>query len=309
MRKCWGAWILMAGLVMSLSGCQLAKQDLGEETGAAGDRLIGMFITQEYLDLFDFEGYFNDHMGQMVSGKETVIGEAESRAYEKRVYAVYQSADETFGDYVFEGLEGICFFHAKRPFLDDSTYVLQAGPEVTDIRMSETDAGTEIEGTIYCATGKRNRFYCNPVYQTAKGDVYLIAGTGISGDLANGVSFSQRMDENRTTYKNGEASSESYAVSITICGQDAYDRHVIAQMDELDQKLGESVYSAEDVPDSITVLDHAAYLLCTSYQAGDDGTEKVSRQVVELSGEENDFSLFVPAEGGITVRKQISANR
>lgn len=309
MKKRWSTWILMAGLVMSLSGCQLARQDLGTQAGASGDRLIGMFITREYLDLFDFEEYFNDHKGQMMSQKETVIGETESRAYEKRIYAVYQSTDETFGNYAFEGLEGICFFNVQVPYMEDSTFVLQADPEVTDIRMNESDAGTEIEGTIYCETGKNIRFYCNPVYQTPKGEVYLLAGTGISGELTDGASFSQRMDENRTTNKNGEASSESYAVSITICGRDAYDRHAIVQMNEQDQKLGETVYSAEDVPDSITVLDDAAYLLCTSYQTGGDGTEKVSRQVVELSGQENDFSLFVPGEGGITVQKQILAKR
>lgn len=309
MKKRLGACIFMAALALGLSGCQLARKELGAQAGASGDRLIGMFITQEYLDLFDLEGYLNDHAGQIMFGKEMVVDEAGSRKYAERVYAAYQETDDGFGEYVFEGLEGICFFNAEISDLEDGTLALQADPEVTDIKMNESDEGSEIEGTIYCSAGKNSRFYFNPVYQTAEGEVYLLAGTGISGDLTDGAALSQRIHENRTTSKNGEVSSESYAVSITVCGKDAYDGYVIAQMDAQDQKLQETVYAAEDMPDSITVLEDAAYLLCTLRQRGGDGTETVSRQVVELSGEENDFSLFVPGDRGIVVQKQIRTKR
>lgn len=309
MKKRWFTWIFIAGLAVVLSGCQLAKQELGEEADVSGDRLIGMYITQEYLDLFDFEKYFNDHMGQLMSGKETVVEEAARREYGERIYAVYQETKEGAGDYIFEGMDGVSFFYAKMPHPQDAGLVLQAGPEVTDIKISESDTGQEIEGTIYCTTGGKNGFYFNPVYQTAKGEVYLLAGTGISGNLTDGAAFSQRMDEKRTTDKNGEESSENYAVSITICGRDACDRYVIAQMDEQDQKLQETVYLAKELPDCVEVLADAAYLLCTSCRTESDGTEKLSRQVVELSWEENDFSLFVPKESGLLQQKWIVAKR
>lgn len=43
-------------------------------------------ITEEYLDLFDTEGYISDHFRELASGKE--IAEAESSRYQGRLYAV-----------------------------------------------------------------------------------------------------------------------------------------------------------------------------------------------------------------------------
>lgn len=306
MNKHWGITFLMTALLFGLSGCQLARTDLQEE--AQADRLIGMYITQEYLDLFDSEKYFNDHMGQLMSGKNLVVDEAESRAYENRIYAVYQETGKGPGEFVFEGLDGICFFSAKQPGSGDVTFSLQADEEVTDIKAGVSDLGQELAGTIYCPTDRNASFFCNPVYQTADGEVYLLAGTGISGNLTDGASLSKRMDESRTTKENGEETTEKSTVSITICGQDAYSCHVIAQMDAQDQKLQESAYPAEEVPDSITVPANTAYLICTSYQTGSDGRETVSRQIVELS-EKMDFPLFVPGEKGLSVQKQVLVER
>ena len=40
-----------------LNGCQLARE--GGNVGHP-DELVGVFITTEYVDLFDMEGYLND---------------------------------------------------------------------------------------------------------------------------------------------------------------------------------------------------------------------------------------------------------
>ena len=50
--------LLILIFVLSLSGCQLARTDL-ESTG---DRLVGVLVTEEYLDLFDMEAYLNDNL-------------------------------------------------------------------------------------------------------------------------------------------------------------------------------------------------------------------------------------------------------
>ena len=59
--------------------------DSGEEAPSS-DRLVGVLITDEYLDLFDTEGYISDHFRELDSGKE--IAEAESSRYQGRLYAV-----------------------------------------------------------------------------------------------------------------------------------------------------------------------------------------------------------------------------
>jgi hypothetical protein len=54
--------------LLTLAGCQLAVEDAGGTNN--GDRLIGVFVTKEYLDLFDTEGYLNDNISKLSgSGK------------------------------------------------------------------------------------------------------------------------------------------------------------------------------------------------------------------------------------------------
>lgn len=296
-------FFLAAVLMLGLSGCQLARADLQKE--AQPDRLIGMYITQEYVDLFDFDQYLNDHIGQLSSGKNLTVDGTESGKYENRLYAIYQEKDPGIGEYVFEGLEGICFFAPKQPGADDGVFAAQTDAEVTDIHLNVSDQGEELEGTIYCPVSQYARFYCNPVYQTADGQVYLLSGISISGNLTDGAAFSQRLEEKRTVNENGEEREERFCVSVSIRGQDAYSCHVIAWMDAQDQKLEETVYAAEEVPDFVAAPAEAAYLICSSYQTGSDGREKVSRQVVELSEEEKKLCLFVPGERGLTVSKYV----
>ena len=59
--------ILVAGalvVVIFLSGCQLAA---GDGLTVESERLIGVFITKEYLDLFDFDAYLEDNISDFVN--------------------------------------------------------------------------------------------------------------------------------------------------------------------------------------------------------------------------------------------------
>ena len=51
-----------------LSGCSLARPEAEEGNGISQDMMIGFFITLEYLDLFDFEGYLEDNLNTVVNG-------------------------------------------------------------------------------------------------------------------------------------------------------------------------------------------------------------------------------------------------
>ena len=46
--------VLISAIILPLSGCTLAKKDAGED---AKDTLIGVFVTEEYLDLFGTDAY------------------------------------------------------------------------------------------------------------------------------------------------------------------------------------------------------------------------------------------------------------
>lgn len=83
-----GAALLCLLLATMLTGCQLARP----ETVAEVDRLIGVYVTLEPLDLFDFEAYFNDHAKELLAGGGE-IGPEDAAAYGGRLYAVQEEGD------------------------------------------------------------------------------------------------------------------------------------------------------------------------------------------------------------------------
>ncbi len=56
-------------MAFTASGCTLAVPEAG--TDGNGDRLIGAFITSEYLDLYDMEGYLNDHAASLMNDPDS----------------------------------------------------------------------------------------------------------------------------------------------------------------------------------------------------------------------------------------------
>ena len=71
-------------MAFTASGCTLAVPEAGKD--GKGDRLIGAFITSEYLDLYDMEGYLNDHAASLMNNSSITIGN-DSR-YEGKLVAI-----------------------------------------------------------------------------------------------------------------------------------------------------------------------------------------------------------------------------
>ncbi len=170
------------------------------------DRLIGVLITTEYLDLFDRERHLNDTDKQVLNSGEVSMDD--SSAHQGRIYATLNddpySNEETnethMGKrYVFDEIDGIAYFCAM--YKDDmgNSYQGDSGDNaITDGAMgiSVTDEGESIslEGTIYVSTTNgSSHFYYNPVYQNANGEVYVMSGNGMSygGEVTAGMSGSQ----------------------------------------------------------------------------------------------------------------------
>ena len=60
-------YILILALCLTLGGCSLLREDEGNEP-SAGVRLVGVYITSEYIDTFDLEGYISEGMGAQSGG-------------------------------------------------------------------------------------------------------------------------------------------------------------------------------------------------------------------------------------------------
>lgn len=173
------ALISMGVMVFALTGCSLARTDLPDQ-GMEADRLIGVFLTTEYLDLFDMEGYLANHPGQLLQDGE--IGPGEAAAYQRRLYADKVTrtitnedtgATEEVEEYVFEGVQGWAYL---APALTD-----EAGERIgvsssvddalSDAQMNAayTDEGESLtlEATLYLTGEDVRTIYVNPVYQSA----------------------------------------------------------------------------------------------------------------------------------------------
>ena len=87
-----------------LSGCSLARPEAEEGNGMSQDMMIGVFITREYLDLFDFERYLEDNLNTVVNGGGEISPE-DSEKYGGRLYAEKTGEGYDFG---IEGMGAFC---------------------------------------------------------------------------------------------------------------------------------------------------------------------------------------------------------
>lgn len=274
-------------LLLCLSGCSLAQGEALVETGEKyADRMVGVFITEEYVNLFEIEQYLKDHPEDVRDGEI----DGDTFAYEGRVYAVKEGER-----YVFPGLEGTALF---------VEYVSEDGSEYVRINSEgylanghsafiSTGSGQEIalEGTIYTEQGRDlYTFHMNPVYQDKDGNLYLMAGSGMNtNDLGE---CSQSLDSEVEITVNGQKMTYSCHVKVTYISVPKPERVVVLQMDGNSVVLSREEYIAGQLPESITPLAETAYLIVESHNA-----KTVSREII--AREKDVFDTFFALENGI----------
>lgn len=296
--------VLLAALLLSLTGCQLAQPD----SAAQGqDRLVGMLVTEEALDLFDFEAYVQDHAGQLVHGGE--LTEADMQPYEGRLYATLTSKTLYSDDgstaqtreYVFEGVNGISCFAAAVPATETETSYLATISDAAlsdgQMNLSYTDAGYDIDltATIYVSPQSYMTFYFNPVYQTPDGQVYAVSGSCISSDLTSGE-VSHTLEEESTLTENGASTGQRTSVKISIAAMDPPETIVLLQMDESAQVLSQETYSPEALPEEWTLDAETAYLIAETHSGS-----RVTRELLDRDAEA--LKTFRCREDGVCVEQ------
>ena len=188
--------ILAATAILALGIGLIFKPALAKEpkVKSPGDRLIGVFITKDYVDTFNVDAYINDNPDVLVS-RETHISVDDSPKYHDRIYARKtnpDSDDYSLHDYYFEGFEGIrCFtvsLNTPRAVPDSPTGEIDED-YMTHISISDAECSSsrhyddgksengsfkpqmcksELNCFIYAfPTGDDSTvgMYCNPVYQ------------------------------------------------------------------------------------------------------------------------------------------------
>ncbi len=285
------AGVLIAGL-LTLDGCQLAR----EEGAASGDRLIGVYVTKEYLDLLDMEAYLNDHMGQVLGGDSFTI-EGDTSAYEGRIYAVNDSTDSLEPNYTFPDLDGVAIYcvEAKDPDRGESCWTSGPGSEAwmhVNYGVEDGQESIEITADLYVSDQvSHHAMYANPMYQTADGRVYLCSGTGASSDLREGGTLSQTVEETTTLTQNGETKQVRYKVTVSMTAIPPAETIRVVQMSQDNEVLAAQDFPADQVPAEFTPDWNTAYLLVESHSG-----DTVTRELYDR--EEESFRSYQGSETG-----------
>ncbi len=259
MKKRFLALFLAAAL---LAGCSLATDRTYEDKTGREDKLVGVFVTFDYLNLpFDMEGYLSDHAQSVLDGAPVMIGEAEGSAYEGRLYA--ELSEE--GGFRFPGKEGVylCQMWKGDHWAGFATEGF-CGVN-TNVNRTETLDSIEETGTI-CVPRETTDFifYCNPVCMTPDGQYYVVQGDSFhSGAEVYGMSMS--IDQKLTWTEEDEEYTYSAKYTVRVEGVDVADRVVLVQMTADHQELSRAEYTPDTMPETLDPAEGAAYILVEEY--------------------------------------------
>lgn len=306
--------IICAFMVLPLCGCSLAVSDAGDDT--RGDRLIGAFITRDFLDLFDMDQYLSDHASSLANGQEIELT-YDSR-YEGKLYAkIDKSKGNNPADWEisFGNLEGIQMFTPLWTPENEEPYwgtVCTEGVCDLDINYNESDNSEEhsISGTIYIVSGKMDGnavYYANPVYQTADGKIYTTRGHGFSrsGESGEGEEFSSTISGETTISENGKIKTEKSSVTVRYAVMNKPVMITFLQMDQEHQIIKEEQYRPEEVPEQLAAEKGTEYILVETEKEGLSGKKIVSREEYDYSSDEDVWlSTFCVRDGGIVVKQE-----
>ena len=314
-------YILMSlMLLFVLSGCSLAKEDAGKEVLESDeivqDRLIGVVVTDEHLDLFNMEAFLDDNLDKIADGQ--VLEENDSAKYQDRIYATLDKhgSDEPYKwDFHFDGIEGYIFMTPTMQDGDNGPFHMMAGEDFfSDVttHLKVTDDGEEIElvGTLFLESGKnRNNaeYYLNPVYQTEEGEIYLTGGNGYSsnvmGEEGNEMSGSISGTHNSTI--NGVTESYTATVEIKFITVDPPKKIRFIHMNEKHEMIDVQEFAPEEVPEEFEAAEGTAYVLMETEKEGVEGVRR-EREVCEPDKEgQMTVKVFCPSEDGILIQKYV----
>lgn len=305
-------------VLFTLTGCQLAKEDMKEEK--TKDSLIGVFITDEYLDLFDMKGYLEDHMDSF--SNQPIQVEDNSGKYKERLYAVLKDTEQldeetsekrSIKEYAFEDIEGLFLIAPNMHSDKGDDYITSNFSEGVSDAHFGTYFGDEenkvtLDATIYLASGMNQKAqYVNPVYQSSDGSVYALSGQGISvvdDTQSGGGEISQKLEESLTVTENGKSKKKTTIINLSIKNAQSPEKIAVILMDHNNCILSREEYEPGKLPKAITPNKKTDYIILETYSIDLDGAEKITRTF--YTKDDLNLQSFVKLENNILAKKDTS---
>lgn len=307
-----------------LCGCQLAEP---ESEGSGQDRLVGVFVTRDSLNLFDMESYLQDNAGKLTNGGELFV--EDSAEYSRRIYATLVPEEYTADDgskhntlrYEFLDLEGellTCYLVNGGILVEpdgtnlayESYWSSDGGNWFSDIqtgiRSNQYDnTSINLEATIYVSREMEEiLFFYNPVYQTASGEVYLVEGYGNSCQFYEGSSMTHTLNEERESTISGDENTYRTDIEITVKCIAMAQRIVVNYVDGNNQVFSWEEYAGEEIPLELHAPEGTEYLVCEVYRLNDEGEETMFRQIRDR--ESDPIELYREIEDGICRKTKLN---
>ena len=284
---------LILALALSLPGCSLLRED-GEPSET--DRLVGVYITESYIDTFDFEAYFQDNASSLSGGGE--ISREDTEKYSQRIYAEVVDGKTSFP------IVGVPMIAARYEKDGESYTGSDCGDKLADVHLSINNSddmvATVLTGEIFTDSGSgRVTAYCNPVYQQADGRIYLVPGEGMTADSGGSMVFS--LSDSRESAVEGE---QGYGMEITLTATGRYpsDKLAVLLYSADGELMGRTEYAPEDMPEEIAA-DGAAWAVFEDYTRDFLGEPQVIRRLIAACSDEGFLSLHMePGEVFYTPR-------
>lgn len=300
MNKRFLIMLMSLALALSFCACSLAKPDATPGADEAGeDRLVGYFITRDYVDLFDMEAFAKNHAGDILSG-----GEIENTdEYQGRLYAEKIKDENGIEKYVFNDLEGTDFFVTSIGEGTNAYTRVHAGEGITggNYKMLTDDENGEIidlTGTIYIPVGERIILYFNPVYQSSTGEVYLMSGDGSDVGMATaGISINHRIEQYLSPEEEGE-NAYSCKVELTVASTCIPEQLTIIEMGKGGKLIKTESLDVSEMPEKYQAADGTEYLIIETVSIDETGNMVLERELVMPEAEESSIRVFRIGENG-----------
>lgn len=284
---------LIFAIALMLPGCSLLREE-GESADA--DRLVGVYITENYIDSFDFEAYVQDNASSL-SGGSGEISREDAAKYTRRIYAEITDGKTSFP------IEGIAFIAARYEKDGESCTGSDYGDKLADVHLSinvsDDMETTVLTGKLFADSGAGHMSaYCNPVYQQADGRVYLVPGEGMSANMG---SMTHSLSESCESAKKGE---RGYGMDITleVEGRRPSEKLAVLLYSAEGALLSRTEYAPEEMPEEISA-EGAAWAVFEDYTADYSGEPQVIRQLIAAGSDEGFLSLHLePGESFYTPR-------
>lgn len=319
MRKKWFGSILVLSMILLFSGCSLAKDDAGKEVldseKISQDRLIGVVVTEEHLDLFDFESFLNDNINQIIKGKD--VDGSMDKKYQQAIYATidkHGSNKPHEWDFAFEGVTGYALFAPTMCDGQGNEFKMTTGGDsFSDVNthykvQDENAEEVHITATLYVQAGvgsNEDTFYLNPVHQTKEGDIYVGTGNGFGSNRIreDGNEMSSRLDETCNYTENGITKMFTGSVEVKFITKNAPSKITLYQMNEKHEVVREESFTPEEVPEEMKTEEGTVYILVETETQDQVGKKSVDREVFEAGEEGNvNVTTFYPQESGILIK-------